>query len=58
MMDIWNLGSKERLGVNFKGDICAEMSSGLKVNGIFVILLSQDSFESDCPERKFQTIIS
>ena len=24
----------------------------------FVILLSQDGFESDCPETKFQAIIS
>ena len=27
-------------------------SSGLKAIGIFVILLSQDDFESDCPEQK------
>ena len=31
-------------------------SFGLKATGIFVILLSQDGFESDCPETKFQSI--
>ena len=30
----------------------------LKATGIFVILLSQDTFESDCPETKFWTINS
>ena len=30
---------------------------GVKV-GIFVTLLSQDAFESDCTETKFQTITS
>ena len=34
------------------------LSSGLKDVGIFAILLSQDGFESKCPEAKFQTIIS
>ena len=34
---------------------CAE-SCGLRVIGISVILLSQDSLESKCPETKFQTI--
>ena len=33
-------------------------SSGLRGTGIFVILLSQDGFESDRPESKFQTITS
>ena len=28
---------------------CAQ-GSGLKATGIFVTLMSQDSFESDCPE--------
>ena len=28
----------------------------MKATGILVILLSQDGFESDCPETKFQTI--
>ena len=32
--------------------------SGLKATDIFVILLSQDGFESDCPETKFQAITS
>ena len=51
-------GSKESLGVKFKGGICAELclNFGLKTAGILVILQSQDGFESDCPERKFQTI--
>ena len=31
---------------------------GLKETGIFVILLSQDSFESDSLEGKLQTITS
>ena len=33
------------------------LSFGLKATGIFVILLSQDGSESDCPETKFQAII-
>ena len=33
-------------------------SSGLKVFGNFLILLSQDRFETDCLETKFQTITS
>ena len=31
-------------------------SSDLKETGVFVILPSQNGFESDCPETKFQTI--
>ena len=38
---------KKSIGVKFKE------GSGLKGTGIFVILLSQDGFESDSPERKF-----
>ena len=34
------------------------LSSGFKATIIFVILLSQDGFESDCPETKFQIITS
>ena len=30
----------------------------MKATRIFVILLSQDGFESNCPETKFQTILS
>ena len=30
----------------------------MKAIGIFVILLSQDGFESDCPETKFQATTS
>ena len=33
-------------------------SSGFKATDIFIILLNQDGFESDCPETKLQTIIS
>ena len=33
-------------------------SSDLKVTGIFLMLLSQDAFESDCTVAKFQTITS
>ena len=60
MMNIPKVGSKENLGVKFKDGICAELclKSGLKATGIFVILLSQDGFESECPETKFQTIFS
>ena len=36
---------------------CA-LSPGLKGTGIFVILLSRDSFESESPETKFQTVTS
>ena len=46
MMNIANLSSKQSVG--FK---CKE-TSGLKATGIFVILLSQDGFESASPERK------
>ena len=34
------------------------LRSGFKATIIFVILLSQGGFESDCPETKFQTITS
>ena len=33
-------------------------SSDLKVTGINVILLIQDSFESNCPEKNFQKLSS
>ena len=46
MMNIENLSSKQSVGVKFKE------GSGLKANGILVILLSLDVFESDSPERK------
>ena len=46
MMNIGNLASKWKVGVKFKE------GSGLKVSGVFVMLLSQDGFESDSPERK------
>ena len=61
-MNIQNQVSKESLGVKFKDDMqyapnCFE-NSGLTVTCISVILLGQDGFESECPEIKFQTIIS
>ena len=48
---------KENLGVKY---ICAEcfLKIWLEAKGIFVVLLSQDGFESDCSETKFQTINS
>ena len=49
-----NLGLKESLGVKFKDAICAELCLKLRLE-MFIILLSQDG-ESDCPEKKFQTI--
>ena len=45
-MNIQNLGWKENIGLKFKE------GSGLKATGIFVILLSQNGFESDSPKRK------
>ena len=58
MMNMRNLGSKESFGVKFTyAPNCVE-SYGLKATGIFVVLLSQDGFESDCPETNFQTISS
>ena len=55
MMNIRNLGSKERLGVKFKD---RDMRRIVFKTGIFVILLRQDGFETDCPETKFQRITS
>ena len=43
MMNMGNLGSKR---VRFK------KGSGVKATGTFVILLSQNGFEVDSPERK------
>ena len=53
IMNIQSKGSKEVLGVEFKDDICSELWFC-----IFVILLSQDGFESEFPETKFQRITS
>ena len=55
------LGSKKRLGVTFKGGICNKLCLKLWFESewyTFVILMSQDGFESNCPEAKFQTITS
>ena len=45
MMSMENMSSKWGIRVTFN------KGSGLKVNGIFVILLSLDVFESDSPGR-------
>ena len=45
-MNTGNVSPKSREGVKFKA------GSGVKANGIFVVLLSLDVFESDSPERK------
>ena len=46
--------SKESVGVKFKGGICAELSLKLwfESDCYFCHMLSQDSFESYCPERE------
>ena len=46
MMNIGSLSSKYSVGAKFK------QGSGLKTTAIFVILRSQDGFESDSPEIK------
>ena len=58
MVTIWNLGSNESVEVNIKTAFAPNcfQSSGLKATGIFVLLMSQDSFESDSPETNIQTI--
>ena len=57
MMNVQNLGSKGSLWVKFKNGICAELCLKLwfESDYLFVILLSQDDFENNCPETKFQT---
>ena len=58
MMDRQNLGSKESVGVKLKDGICAELRLKLWFENasIFVILLSEDGFESYCQERKPFTV--
>ena len=62
MMNIRNHGAKESLGVKIKDGIPYAPnwveSSVSTVTDISAILLSQYSFENECPETKFQTIIS
>ena len=61
MMNLRNLGSKENLAIKFKDGICADLCLNLWFESdivIFVILMSHYGFETDCPERKFQTITS
>ena len=54
MMNTRNLGPKESVAVKFKESKCAEfcLKLCLKATGVLAKLLSQDGFESDCPERK------
>ena len=54
MINRQNLGSKESVGVRFKEGICAELCLKLwsENDWHFVILLSQDGFEGNSPERK------
>ena len=53
MMSMRNLGSKESLGVKFKDDICAELRFKLWFKSDWYFCnMSQDGFESDCPETK------
>ena len=61
MMNVRNLASKESLGVKFKDSICTELCLKLRFESgwvFFVLLLSQDGFESDSPETKLQIITS
>ena len=59
MMNIGNL-QKKSLEVKFKDGICNKLCLKLlfEKDCFFVMLLSTDGSESDCPERKFQTITS
>ena len=52
--NIWNLGSKESIGVTFKEGIFTELCLKLwfEGHGLFVKLQIQNGFESDCPEKK------
>ena len=58
-MKIQNVGSKENLGVKFKDGIRTRfcLNSCLKATGIFIILLSQDGLESDCPETNSKQLL-
>ena len=60
MMNIQNLGSKEKLEVKFKDDISSELCLKLwfERDWYFCNITSQDGFESNCPETKFQTMTS
>ena len=59
-MNIQNLGSQEKLRVKLKDGISAEFCLKLwfEHDWYFAILLSQDGFESNCPEAKLHTITS
>ena len=56
MTNIRNMGSNESLGFNLKK--WHMRLTGLKAIDNFLSLQSQDSFESNCPETKFQTTTS
>ena len=49
---MWTVvGSKESVGVKFKEGVYAKVLVWQRRSGIFVVLLSQDGFESDSPEK-------
>ena len=54
MMNMLNLRSKESAGVKFKDGICVELCLKLwyESDWYFVILLSQDGFESDGVQKQ------
>ena len=59
-MNIRNLGLPESVGIKSKDGICAKLCLKLKLQSdwYFCNIMSQDGFESDCPETKFQRITS
>ena len=58
MMNVRNQGSKENVEVKFKEGICTELFKALAWKRLFLILLNQNGFENDCPERKSQKMTS
>ena len=46
------VGSKRTIAIKYKDHICVK-KAGLKTTSIFVILLSQNGFESDFPNNHF-----
>ena len=60
MINIQNLGSKENLGVKFKGSICAELYliPWFENDWFFCNITMSGWLESDFPEIEFQTVTS
>ena len=61
MMNIRNLGQKERLGVKLNNGICTKMCLKVSFENDWYfcnITESLDGFESKCPETKFRTVTS